>query len=172
MMTSSDASIDALAQDVLVLAKERGVTIGCAESCTGGLIAAALTEVPGSSDSFVGGVVSYWVEVKESVLGVPHDVIEMHGVVSEQTAHAMAKGACAALGCDFAVATTGIAGPTGALPGKPVGTVCFGIEGPGVRRSFTTCKGTSRREVRKLAVATALQALFDALNESSSSRES
>lgn len=155
--------VEKLAQEVLALAKDRSVTIGCAESCTGGMIAAALTEVAGSSESFVGGIVSYWVDVKESVLGVDPSIIDECGVVSEQTAEAMAKGARRTLGCDIAVATTGIAGPTGAEPGKPVGTVCFAVEGDEWHRSFTTCEGSTRHEVRESATATALSALIDAL---------
>lgn len=152
-----------LAQEVLRRADETGVTLGCAESCTGGLVASTLTEVPGSSNSFVGGVVSYWVSVKERVLGVDPAIVEEHGVVSEQTARAMALGARDALGCDCAVSTTGIAGPTGAEPGKPVGTVCFCVAGPRRVRTFTTCRGSSRSEVRELAVQAALEALLEAL---------
>lgn len=155
--------ISQLAQAVLEHAREAGITIGCAESCTGGLIASALTEVPGSSESFVGGIVSYWVDVKEAVLGVDPSTIERHGVVSTQTAEEMASGARALLHCDFAVATTGIAGPTGALPGKPVGTVCFAVCGPRGCASFTTCIGNARSEVRMHAVATALRALLDSM---------
>lgn len=156
---------DDLASAVLAKARELHVTLGSAESCTGGLIASALTEIAGSSDVFVGGVVSYWVEVKESVLDVNPDIIERYGVVSEETALAMAHGACRALNCDMAVATTGIAGPTGELPGKPVGTVCFAIVGKGIHESFTTCMGSSRKEVRELAVRTALRRLLDALGD-------
>ena len=141
-----------LARLVLDRARELGVTLGSAESCTGGMIAAAITAIPGSSDSFVGGVVSYWVDVKE------------HGVVSHETARAMAEGARMTLSCDYAVATTGIAGPTGAEPGKPVGTVCFGVAGPLGTRSFTTCIGKTREEIRASAVTTALGALLEELS--------
>lgn len=153
-----------LAERVLSDARAKGLTLGCAESCTGGLIASALTEVPGSSDTFVGGIVSYWVDVKEKVLGVPADTIDKHGVVSEQTALAMAEGVRSVLKCDLAVATTGIAGPTGALPGKPVGTVCYGIDAEACKRSFTACEGTSRHEVRERATIIALRALLEAIN--------
>lgn len=153
-----------MARSVLEKARSKGMTIGCAESCTGGMIASALTSVPGSSDTFKGGVVSYQVEVKESLLGVERSVIEEHGVVSAQTALSMAKGACAALDCDIAVATTGIAGPGGAEPGKPVGTVWFAIHAPGFSEAFMTCKGASRDEVRREAVATALDRLGCALD--------
>lgn len=153
-----------LAECVLGRARERGVTLGCAESCTGGMIAAALTAVPGSSDSFVGGIVSYWVDVKEHILGVDARTIETHGVVSIETAEAMAAGARTTLACDYAVATTGIAGPTGAEPKKPVGTVCYGVATPGGCMSFTTCAGDSRDEVRARAVTHALEALLEALS--------
>lgn len=164
MSDISDKNRD-LAERVLEAARQRNVTIGCAESCTGGLIASALTAIPGSSDVFVGGVVSYWVAIKESVLGVDPGIIESFGVVSEECASAMANGACRTLDCDFAVSTTGIAGPGGAEPGKPVGTVCFAVASRenGSVAHFTTCKGDSRDEVRELAVASALAALLEAL---------
>lgn len=158
------SQLRALAISVLDRARELDVTLGCAESCTGGMIASALTAIPGSSENFVGGVVSYWVDVKESVLGVDSRIIEHYGVVSEQTAIAMAQGACELLSCDYAVATTGIAGPTGAEPGKPVGTVCHGIAGPDGSYSFTTCEGANRDEVRSLAVRAALRHLLETLS--------
>ena len=110
-----------------------------------------------------GGVVSYWGEVKRDVLGVPEDVIETFGVVSEQCARAMAEGAARVLGCDYTVSTTGIAGPGGAEPGKPVGTVCFGLHTPQGDRTLTTSRGSSRDEVRSLAVRTALRLLLEEL---------
>lgn len=152
-----------LAEQILHRADELHVTIGSAESCTGGLIASTFTEVPGSSNSFVGAVVSYWVSVKEQVLGVDPSVIDEHGVVSEQTARAMAQGARRILDCDYAVSTTGIAGPSGAEPGKPVGTVCFCVAGPRDEKTFTICEGESREEVRAHAVRTALVALREML---------
>ena len=163
-INSIDEENRLLAARVLDVARERDVTLGCAESCTGGMIAAALTAIAGSSDVFVGGVVSYWVDVKEAVLGVDAQVIEKHGVVSTQTAEASACGARRALGCEYAAATTGIAGPTGAEPGKPVGTVCYGVAGPDGTSSFTRCAGETRDEVRVRAVNVALQALFDAIS--------
>lgn len=156
-----------LACRLLDEARELGVTLGTAESCTGGLIASALTDIAGSSDVFVGGVVSYWVDVKKNVLGVDARIIEEHGVVSERCASAMAQGACNVLACDYSVATTGIAGPGGAEPGKPVGTVCFAIvsKSRGTLKTFTTCKGKSRDEIRALAVQTALENLLDVLSK-------
>lgn len=158
-----DAENEALAAEVLERARNTGATLGTAESCTGGLVAATLTAIPGSSEVVRGGVVSYWAEVKRDVLGVPEDVIETFGVVSEQCARAMAEGAARALGCDYTVSTTGIAGPGGAEPGKPVGTVCFGLHTPQGDRTLTTSRGSSRDEVRSLAVRTALRLLLEEL---------
>lgn len=152
-----------LAQRLLERAERLGVTLGCAESCTGGMIASQLTAISGSSASFVGGVVSYWVSVKEQLLGVDAELVSTHGVVSERCAEAMAQGARRALGCDYAVSTTGIAGPTGAEPGKPVGTVCYGVATPSGVTSFRTCEGSSRDDVRMRAVRNALEALCEAL---------
>ena len=158
-----DAENEALAAEVLERARNRGATLGTAESCTGGLVAATLTAIPGSSEVVRGGVVSYWAEVKRDVLGVPEDEIETFGVVSEQCARAMAEGAARVLGCDYTVSTTGIAGPGGAEPGKPVGTVCFGLHTPQGDRTLTTSRGSSRDEVRSLAVRTALRLLLEEL---------
>ena len=158
-----DAENEALAAEVLERARITGATLGTAESCTGGLVAATLTAIPGSSEVVRGGVVSYWAEVKRDVLGVPEDVIETFGVVSEQCARAMAEGAARVLGCDYTVSTTGIAGPGGAEPGKPVGTVCFGLHTPQGDRTLTTNRGSSRDEVRSLAVRTALRLLLEEL---------
>jgi nicotinamide-nucleotide amidase len=116
--------------DALVAALVRsGLTVASAESITGGRVAAALTAVPGSSAAFVGGVVSYATEVKIDVLGVPASVIAEHGVVSAACAGAMASGVRRLLGTDWAVATTGVAGP-GPQEGVPAGTVWVGVAGP------------------------------------------
>jgi PncC family amidohydrolase len=106
---------------------ERGLTVAVAESCTGGLIAAAITEVPGSSGYFLGGVVSYSNAAKEAFLDVPHALIEAHGAVSREVAVAMAIGARARFGADLAVSVTGVAGPDGGTPDKPVGLVYIGV---------------------------------------------
>ena len=102
---------------------EKGLTVSTAESCTGGGIAARLTSVAGSSAYVQGGIVAYQVEVKEKLLGVNADTIYKYGVVSEETVIEMAKGAMKSLKTDCAIATTGIAGPGGEEPGKPVGTI-------------------------------------------------
>ncbi|MFL5922059.1 MAG: CinA family nicotinamide mononucleotide deamidase-related protein [Gaiellaceae bacterium] len=115
---------------VLELCREHGLTLAAAESCTGGLVAARLTSVPGSSDVFVGAVVAYANEVKARELGVSEEVLQRHGAVSPEAAAAMAAGVRERLGADVAVAVTGIAGPGGGSPEKPVGLVHVHAEGP------------------------------------------
>jgi nicotinamide-nucleotide amidase len=100
---------------------QRRLTLSLGESCTGGLIGHRLTEVPGSSEYFLGGIIAYSYEAKERLLGVRHDTLYKHGAVSEETAQEMARGARHALGADIGLAVTGIAGPGGGLPGKPIG---------------------------------------------------
>ena len=119
-----------LAAMVLDLCRERGETLATAESCTGGLVAARLTSVPGSSDAFVGGVVAYGNEVKARELGVPEALLERHGAVSAEAAEAMAAGARERLGAHVAVSVTGVAGPGGGTPEKPVGLVFLHAQGP------------------------------------------
>ncbi len=119
------ADIEHLAAQVVSHANERGITVGTAESLTGGMISAALTSISGSSAVVRGGITSYATGVKSDVLDVPESVISEFGVVSTQVARHMAQGARKDLACNVAVAVTGIAGPSGAEPGKPVGTVCF-----------------------------------------------
>ena len=108
----------AVEEIVLDLCRERGWTLATAESCTGGLVAARLTSVPGSSDVFLGGIVSYANEVKIGELGVPAELIEEHGAVSAEVAAAMARGARERLGADVAVSVTGVAGPGGGTRGE------------------------------------------------------
>jgi len=115
---------------VLDLCRERGLTLATAESCTGGLVAARLTDVAGASDVFRGGIVAYADDVKLAELSVPQDVLAAHGAVSAETAEAMASGARARLGADVAVAVTGVAGPGGGTPEKPVGLVFLHAAGP------------------------------------------
>ena len=115
---------------VLALCRERGLKLATAESCTGGLVAARLTAVPGSSDVFVGAVVAYANEVKTSELGVPEEILERYGAVSPEAAAAMVAGVRERLGADVAVSVTGIAGPDGGSAAKPVGLVDLHAEGP------------------------------------------
>lgn len=115
-----------LAEEVLAAARARGLQIATAESCTGGLVAGALTAIAGSSDVFERGFVTYSNEAKAEMLGVDPRLIEAHGAVSSETAEAMAKGALAHARADIAVAVTGVAGPGGGSARKPVGLVYFG----------------------------------------------
>lgn len=116
-------------EHVLALLRARGLRVATAESCTGGLVAARLTSVPGASDVFAGGIVAYANEVKREQLGVPADVLAAHGAVSAETAAAMARGVRERLGADVAVSVTGVAGPGGGTPEKPVGLVYLHAEG-------------------------------------------
>jgi len=116
-----------LAARLQTLAIARGVTVATAESCTGGNIAHQVTSISGSSEYFVGGVVSYANNVKERVLGVPAEILANPGAVSEPCARAMVEGVRGLLGADFAVSTTGIAGPLGGTERKPVGLVYIGV---------------------------------------------
>jgi PncC family amidohydrolase len=115
----------------------RGWKIGLAESCTGGLLSAWIAQQPGISNIYQGAVVSYGRGAKEQILGVPPAIITTAGIVSEPVARAMAHGARAALAADWAVSTTGIVGPTGGSPEKPVGTVCFAVVGPNYEEATT-----------------------------------
>lgn len=144
----------------------KGWMFSCAESCTGGLLAAAMTETPGSSRWFDRGVVSYSDDAKQDLLGVHAETLERFGAVSEETAMEMAAGILAgAAHSDFAVSTTGIAGPDGATPGKPVGMVCFGFAtrtGQGVvTRAETRVFTGDRQAVRTAAVAFALSTALE-----------
>jgi nicotinamide-nucleotide amidase len=144
---------------VLALCREQGLTLSTAESCTGGLIGARLTEIPGASDVFVGGVIAYANEVKEARLGVPRALLEQHGAVSAEVAESMAKGARAELGADVAVADTGIAGPGGGTAEKPVGLVYLAVEGPEGSRTLRFELPGDRESVRLRATALALHML-------------
>jgi PncC family amidohydrolase len=119
----------AVARRVLELLAGRGETLATAESLTGGLLAARLTDVPGASRSFVGAVVSYATRIKVSVLDVPAEVVERHGVISEECAVAMAEGVRTRLAATWGLATTGVAGPD-PQEGRPVGTVWVAVSGP------------------------------------------
>jgi nicotinamide-nucleotide amidase len=152
---------------VLALCRARGLTLATAESCTGGMIATRLTDVPGASEVFVGGVVGYANAVKERGLGVPATVLARHGAVSAETAQAMAEGARERLGADVAVAVTGLAGPGGGTPEKPVGLVHFHVAGPEGAWARELHVPGDRGAVRRRATVTALHALrrFLARNE-------
>lgn len=139
-------------------------TVATAESCTGGLISKLLTDVPGSSEVVVGGIVAYANEVKESLLGVPSTVIAEHGAVSEPVARSMAEGVRARLGSTWALSTTGVAGPGGGTPEKPIGLVWFGMCGPqGTKAWKMFLPGRSREVVRMVSAQAALDCLRRAL---------
>jgi len=144
---------------VLSLAGARGLRLATAESCTGGMVAARITGVPGSSASFVGGVVSYADEVKRSELDVPEALLAEHGAVSAEVAGAMADGARRRLRADVAVAVTGIAGPDGATPEKPVGRVYLHAAGPDGSVARVLDLPGEREQVRVRATVTALHLL-------------
>lgn len=137
-----------------------GYTLSCAESCTGGTIASMVTAVSGSSSYFKGAVVSYAVPVKEEVLGV--DVSD--GVVSESTARQMALGVARVIGSDCSVSTTGIAGPGGAEPGKPVGTVCIAAHTPTSTITRTYLFEGGREDVILQAADAALRLLCELIS--------
>lgn len=152
---------DTLAGAVGRLLVSRGQTVATAESCTGGLVATLLTDVPGSSAYFRGGIVAYANEAKERLLGVSAADLQAHGAVSEEVARTMAAGAAHALDADFALGVTGIAGPTGGSPDKPVGLVFIGMYGPeGVKAAgYRFGSDTPREAIRLRAAWTALDGL-------------
>ena len=131
-MTEADPELDLhdLAERLQAIALASGMTVSTAESCTGGLVAHALTEIAGSSGYFLGGVVAYADATKRDALGVPAELIARHGAVSAQVARAMAAGARRVIGSDLAVSVTGIAGPGGGTAAKPVGLTYIAVEGP------------------------------------------
>lgn len=131
-MTDKTDLLNSKASVLVDLCKEKGVSVGFAESLTGGMISSSVVNIPGASAVFKGSVVSYTNEIKERVLGVSEDIITANTEVSGECAEAMAIGAARVLGVELVISVTGIAGPTGELPGKPVGTVYMGYyyEGP------------------------------------------
>jgi nicotinamide-nucleotide amidase len=151
---------------VLEACRARGWTLATAESSTGGLVAARLTSVPGSSESFVGAVVAYSNELKERELGVPAGLLAAHGAVSAEVAAAMASGARARLGADVAVSVTGIAGPGGGTREKPVGLVYLHAETPETGRAREFSVPGDRDTVRRRATVMALHLLRDVLSQS------
>jgi len=148
-----------LAAVVLDLLAAQGAHLAVAESCTGGILGGRLTGVPGSSRVFRGGVVAYDDEVKMQLLGVSAETLAEHGAVSEAVAREMAQGVARTLGTEAALAVTGIAGPTGAVPGKPVGTVWIGVSWREQVRAFTHVLPGSREAVRRRAAQWALDYL-------------
>ena len=151
-----------LAQAVLTAARSSGMRLATAESCTGGLVAVALTDIPGSSDVFDRGFVTYADAAKQEVLGVSPGVLERAGAVSAETAAAMAEGALAASPADITVSVTGVAGPGGGSPAKPVGLVWFAtaVRGGSTRTLERRFGDIGRAGVREAATRTALELLL------------
>ena len=138
-----------------------GQTLVTAESCTGGLVGATLTELPGSSAWFLGGVIAYANSLKINLLGVPPELLEVHGAVSPETARAMANGARSRTGADFSVALTGIAGPDGGTPDKPVGLVYIAVASPAGTWARDYHFTGSRAEIRVAATKTAIALVLE-----------
>jgi len=161
----TDAELIALAEQVQAAFVRRGLTLATAESCTGGLVAHVLTEIPGSSRYLVGGLIAYSNEVKQRELGVPTDVLKAHGAVSAQVARAMAEGVRARLGVGVATSVTGIAGPDGGTAAKPVGLTYIGVadaDGAEVRRFLWAF---DRSGNKRASAAAALRILLHRIGE-------
>jgi PncC family amidohydrolase len=157
------AASSRLEEQVGGILRSRGLKLATAESCTGGLLASRLTDVPGSSDYFMGGVVAYSYEAKVGLLSVSWDTLHTYGAVSAETVLEMARGACKALDADLAISVSGIAGPGGGLLDKPVGTTWFGLATPDGEWSFLRAFGGDRLQNKFQASETALQLLVQYL---------
>ncbi len=143
---------------VHLLLRAGGSTIATAESLTGGRLSVALTDVPGASETYLGGVVTYATEIKASLLEVDQEIIDEHGVVSAECARAMASGVRALMGATYGVSTTGVAGPT-AQEGKPPGTVFVGIAGPGLLEAVALELSGDRGAIQERTCQEAFEAL-------------
>jgi len=161
MQTRLEATVRRLAEAL----KERGWTLCTAESCTGGWMAKVCTDLPGSSNRFHGGYVAYSYPAKEQQLGVIHADLEVHGAVSEEIASQMAIGARRQSGADITVSATGIAGPSGGMPRKPVGLVCFGwsVRGGRIVTASQVFEG-DREAVRLQTVLRGLEGVIEQLS--------
>jgi nicotinamide-nucleotide amidase len=150
-----------LLKRVHLLLRSAGSTVATAESLTGGRLAVALTDTPGASETYLGGVVTYATELKASILDVDQRIIDDHGVVSAECARAMASGVAAITGASYGIATTGVAGPTD-QEGKPPGTVFVGIAGPGLLEAVALELSGKRPQIQDRTVREALEA-FEAI---------
>ena len=164
-MSALQLNIQTLAQSLVSLCIEKNITFGTAESCTGGLISASVTDVPGASAVFFGGVVSYDNSIKKGVLGVKEETLSAHGAVSEETAREMSYGARRVLGVDFAVSVTGIAGPGGGTAEKPVGLVYISVASSDRHTVTKNLFSGSREDVRLQTVAKALTLLTEEIRK-------
>lgn len=145
------------------LLRQKGLTLAVAESCTGGLVGHRLTNIPGSSEYFMGGVIAYAYEAKEDLLKVRHDTLYQFGAVSEQTAVEMARGACRAFNASLGLSVTGIAGPGGGMPSKPVGTVWIGLSTPSGDWAFHFLWNGDREQNKADSAEAALKIVYDYL---------
>lgn len=150
-------------EKLVALLKERGMTVAFAESCTGGMISSSLVDVPGASDVFGFGFVTYANEAKMKMIGVSEETLRAYGAVSHQTAEEMAAGAAHVSGADLAVSVTGVAGPDGGTPEKPVGLVYIGLCLCGDVTSFENHFSGSRSEIRKQSAQRAVALAKEAL---------
>lgn len=148
------------------LLRQKGWKLATAESCTGGLIGHRITDIPGSSDYYLGGVVAYAYEAKVAVLGVSWETLQKHGAVSRETVLEMARGARTLLGADIAVSVSGIAGPGGATPDKPVGTTWLGLSTAEGEWARVYCFPGDRAQNKADSAQAALQFVLDALTGS------
>jgi PncC family amidohydrolase len=158
-------ALQALAERVLAACERNRVTVAAAESCTGGLVGDALTDIAGASAWFAGGVVAYSNEAKNRLLGVPAELIEAHGAVSAQVAQAMARGACERFGAQAAVAVTGVAGPGGGTAAKPVGLTYVAVVAPAGAEVRRFAWAGDRRANKEAGASAALEMLLEGLGE-------
>lgn len=160
--------IQKLASDIKEALIQRGEMMATAESCTGGLVASHLVDIAGSSAILAGGIVAYQNEVKANLLNVPAEILDTKGAVSAETVMAMAEGARQKFHCEWAVATSGIAGPGGAEPGKPVGTVWMAVANSQKNEAFCEIFSGNRTEIREKSVYKVLCKLFFEINKQKS----
>ncbi|MBO9665291.1 MAG: CinA family protein [Bdellovibrio sp.] len=158
------AARDEKLQELIRSLRDQKLTVGFAESCTGGALSAFLTEQAGISDIFLGSVVSYSNEAKVDLLGVRRDTLMQEGAVSESVARQMAHGVRRQLKTDWSVAVTGIAGPTGGTPTKPVGTVCIAIAGPSFEESRKENFSGDRKAIQQASVDYSVRWLAEVLD--------
>ena len=167
-MTATTDNLQELVHEIQKALLAKGEMLATAESCTGGLIASEIVNVAGSSAVFAGGIVAYQNSVKHELLGVPAEILDKHGAVSRETVEAMAKGAREKFHADWAVATSGIAGPGGAEPGKPVGTVWMCVNGTLQNEACCKIFAGNRQEIREKSVYYVLSKLLFLLNNQKS----
>lgn len=159
MLKADGITVDEVPRLVIARLRDHGMRLAAAESCTGGLISKLITDVSGASEVFDCGVCSYANEIKERLLGVSHETLQAFGAVSSDTAIQMARGVMRLAGADIGISTTGIAGPTGGSPDKPVGTVFIGLASKStdvVYKADLTAKNDSRDKIRQHSASLAL----------------